>query len=1221
MSSSSPEQSLAIPEDLRLTTLLKLMNEDFTDSVVARVLSHRGQLPEDVQAGLSAAINREVRVHGFPNFPERALPGILKPAVISGLRESGPLAGAVLSAWVASHPRLRDMVSDHLRNRGIDTEPPDFSGLQLRDYWSSHEWMSERDSILGSHDDLDQDEVALMLGCVTGRMPSDTVEPPGGENRSMEQNILDQTLSYLGELAVDSPEWEALPGFLASVSALSDANTAAREALASREALATEVSEFLGRHSDRLAYLELDVSGWTVPGDIYPSVASEAICLIQQLDELIAKYESIDYQGSTHAETMLLFEERREVVHRIGSVKSELDALLTPGDGPEGPPDRPNSGEHGPDEVPGEPEWREDSSSALVRPEALEMSSDATLSGLTLSDLYLDFESATLGYPVVLDNITDFVIITPVANHSRATIEVSVDAQDSDDATHLESDSGVYSVRNIPVGRERILVKVTAEDEETAQTYTLDVTRAPSSDSTLSTLVSPVGQMEFSPDLSEYTVEIADGVDELSFSLETAHDAATIEATLERPDGAAIGAIGLGDGRCNVSDLPEGRSILSLAVTAEDAVTARTYRINLACPASQRADYVELMWSLVARDDLAGAYWISRSLAARGQVSPSLPHLLKAVQGARWLSPDSGYFVEDLFKTVKETSTPFDDDALTVLGLAAALQPTITAPATNLLAWLATPGCLPSLEGIVSPVRNFANRGHALRPEHIRGDEGQRRLDDLIARASSRAGRWLEDADRRHHNLVRATNVLRQLCADGGALNDLLGPAADDRRDEVERVRSDTEVLRQDSFRSEVIADADRLMLGSRPRSNITGAARAWLQRGIGEACDLAARWCDLAERDVEHREQAQNRWLSDLVSELRTQIASASPAVLGELSGIASGSSRADLTASALCLARSILRMLDYLGIDEDLDLEPPTPSFVRDLETVIKNGGQGAEGLAHIDRLEMALARRLLWVPLVDLADDGRPLNPEDPVDLQDADGDWFSDDTPIDAVVRARVENGDFRFLDLFRTALTADRSNDVDIVYATDLAAARETLSVHLSSTWDDVNQAANDGVIEYEGATWNDFAHKLDDIDVDGVLNFKEAHDTLEEIQLSVGDERARRREDLIEDWEGLTGETLEDTELEMPLLKGLTRTFELSSREESLDIRVMEDCVSRMRNYRSGDRIDLVLAPAEGSRTTLEEFLRFCNGMGDRQPHFGQGGGLRNQVRRSRGEV
>ena len=292
-----------------------------------------------------------------------------------------------------------------------------------------------------------------------------------------------------------------------------------------------------------------------------------------------------------------------------------------------------------------------------------------------------------------------------------------------------------------------------------------------------------------------------------------------------------------------------------------------------------------------------------------------------------------------------------------------------------------------------------------------------------------------------------------------------------------------------------------------------------------------------------------------------------------------------------------------------------------MRDLEIVVKSGGWEVTGIAHTDQLEVGLSRRLLWVPQVDLADDGRPRDSGAPVNLDTPAVARFSDDSPIDAVVRARIENGDFRFIDPLRTALAADPSDDMDIAYAADLAAARETLGEHLSSTRDDVNQAANDGVIEYEGARWNEFAYALDDIDVDKVLNFKEVHDKLEAIQNSVGDERARRRQELIEDWEDLTADPVGDSDPEMAFIAELTSTFRLSSLDESLDIRVMEDCVSRMRNYRSGEQIDLVLAPAGDSRETLEEFLRFCNGMGNRLPHFGQGEGMKNQVRRSRGEV
>ena len=1034
----------------------------------------------------------------------------------------------------------------------------------------------------------------------------------------MQQTILDQALSYLEQLPADSPEWEAVPEFLSSVAALSNVKAAERQAVASREELETALSEFLDRYYDQLAYLELDISGWSMPAAYDVSVMSEVIDLLSRMSTFFADYDSIPYQGAIHAETTRLFKEREAVIHRIRGVKLELDGILTTGGGPEDTPGQPSTGEDGSDDVTGQSDSGENDPTATIQPELLKASTDAALSGLRLSDRVLDFDPRTLNYPVVLDSSTDVITIVPVANHSEAKIEVSVESQNGDAASQIESDAGVYAVEKIPVGQTRVLLNVTAEDQETGQAYILAVTRTARSDSSLSSLGSSIEGLGFSPDLAEYRVDLANGVDELSFDFETVHDAATVDVTLKRPDGVTIDAIEPENGRFEISGLAEGRSVLSLAVTAEDRVTTTTYRVELTRGPRQSTDHVELMWSLVARDDLAGAYWISKSLAAQGQAPPNLTLLLKAVQGARWLSPDSKDFIEDLFWIVSETAPPFESDAYAMLSLAAAMQPSIVAPETNLLAWLSTPGFLPILEGIVSPVRNFASRGYALRPESIRGDEGQRHLDDLIREASSEASRWLEASAGRRHKFVRATNVLRHLCADGGMVNDLLSPVAGDRRREVASVRSDIGALKQDSYGTELIAEADRLTLGFSHKTDITGAAREWLQRRIGEACGVAERWCDLVERDHVSPEQAQNQWLSNQVSELRTQVESAFLTVLEELRVIASDSSRIDLSASALCLARSIHRMLNYLSIDQDMYPQSRIPSIVTDLQTIIQNGGHATSGFGSTDQLETGLSARLLWVPAVDLGDDGRPLNPDTPVDLSKADEDWFSSDTALESAVRDRVETGDFRFLDLLKTVWERGRSNDVDIRYSADLAIAKETLSEHLASARDDVDQAANDGVIEYEGARWNELTHTLDDIIVDKVLNFRHVHDTLEAIQRSVEDERARRREGLIGDWDSLRRDSLGDTD-RVEFFEGLNTTFESASRGGSLDVRVMEDCASRMRNYPVSDNRDLVLASPEPSRTTLEEFLSFCGTTSGRQAHLG--GGLRNLVRRSRGEV
>ena len=149
-----------------------------------------------------------------------------------------------------------------------------------------------------------------------------------------------------------------------------------------------------------------------------------------------------------------------------------------------------------------------------------------------------------------------------------------------------------------------------------------------------------------------------------------------------------------------------------------------------------------------------------------------------------------------------------------MLALAAAIEPSVAAPETNLLGWLVAPDSLPSLEGVVSPLRNYASRGYALRPEHVQGDEGHRHIQSLIEKASSEAARWLEESDKRFHNFVRANNVLRYLCGDGGILREMLNTVANDHRRSVATVRSDAEELRSDTYRTEVINEADRSRVG-----------------------------------------------------------------------------------------------------------------------------------------------------------------------------------------------------------------------------------------------------------------------------------------------------------------------------------------------------------------------------------------------------------------------
>ena len=1199
-----PEKSLPDPTELRPVILLGLMTADFKDSMIARALHHRSQLPDHACGEFDSILNAEVMIPKFPKYPAKAPLPLLKQAILRDIHKSDRLMVAVLKTWFISQSSLRDLVIEHLSKRNIVVDFTDFEAYQFNGYWPYDDWSSLCDEILEAHGSWDRDEVALMLCGVTCKLPMSLATRAEDKSGMMKADPLHQALIYLKELSADSPQWEAdVPTFLSSIAEISEEKAAERAAMESLEELTKTLSEFRGRHSWQLEYFEIDIPDWTRPPHFNTSILAEAHRLLERLSDFFEEHKSIPEKGSSLTETRHLNKKREEVEDNILRVKSELDEVLTTGNESDEAPYQATSNTFG--------------SAPNLQTEVSEVSADATLADLQLSDGGLDFNPTRTNYTVVLPNRVDNLTIALVPNVAGSAVDLSVESPEHNEVSCVQTEAGSYRVENIGVGHTSILVTVTAEDGATNQTYELSVERAPSDDATLRSLHSTAGELEFDPAVKNYSIDLANGVKGLSVTFQTTHASATVIATLGHADGTIANLATPENGVYDVLGLGDGQTTLSLSVTAENGITTHTYRLTLTSCSIPASDHTELMWSLVAEDDLAGAYWISKSLVTKGLVHPLLPTLLKASQAARWLSPESRDFVEDLFMTVSDTSSPFDDDTLVMLGLAASIQSSIVAPETNLLAWLNSPTCLPSLERIVSPIRDFASLGHALRPNYIRGDEWHQRLQGLIKEASSNAHTWLGNSSKRYHNLVRANNVWRHLCTDNGMLNNLLRTVADDHRSEIATVKSDVEALGQEAYRVELINETDQALRSS-PKNAIAGAARDWLHRGIIQATTLATRWCDLVDRENDSRTQSQNQWLSDHVAELRTEIAAASQDVLDDLSTVASDSERGDLVASALCLTRSIHRLLDYLSIKHDAGHLSVVPSVVSDLWKVNQNAGFSEHDTSPNSQIEIALSRRLLWIPAVDLTDDGLPANGKEPIDLQRAEVDWFSSDTPLEAVVRSRIDNGDFRFLELLSLDSATGQTVRPEVMYSSDLVTARETLEEHRNRAREAVEQATSDGVIEFEGAHWSEWTHSLEDITIDKILNFRQAHDILEEIVVSVKEDSINRREELTKDWTTLIRDLRKDTNVALEVLEELSNTFKLAS-DDSLDIRVMEDCVSRIRNYRSGDLQNLVPARLESSHT-LEDFLQFCENTGDLQPHATGNHGLKHLLRRSKGE-
>ena len=140
---------------------------------------------------------------------------------------------------------------------------------------------------------------------------------------------------------------------------------------------------------------------------------------------------------------------------------------------------------------------------------AQSQSNDATLSGLTLSDVdFGTFVSGTTSYTASAANRVRKTTVTPTVNHSGASYVIELGG--------VEDTDGVVS---LSVGSNVITVEVTAEDGNTTQTYTVTVTRAENTPATGKPVIS--GTAEVGETLTVDTSSIADvdGMENASLSI------------------------------------------------------------------------------------------------------------------------------------------------------------------------------------------------------------------------------------------------------------------------------------------------------------------------------------------------------------------------------------------------------------------------------------------------------------------------------------------------------------------------------------------------------------------------------------------------------------------------------------------------------------------------------------------------------------------------------
>jgi len=213
------------------------------------------------------------------------------------------------------------------------------------------------------------------------------------------------------------------------------------------------------------------------------------------------------------------------------------------------------------------------------------ISPNANLSNLTLSTGALTpvFVTATTSYTQSVANTVTSLTVTPTTSDAAATVTVNGTAVTSGTA------SGAIALN---VGPNTITTAVTAQDGTTKQTYTVTVTRAPSTNDNLSAiaLVNPTTAKTTvsGPDAGDYTASVGNTTASIEVMPTTAVNTSTVKVNgVTVASGSASNPIAL-----NV-----GPNTITTIVTAEDGVSTKTYVITVTRAISTDATLSDLTLS------------------------------------------------------------------------------------------------------------------------------------------------------------------------------------------------------------------------------------------------------------------------------------------------------------------------------------------------------------------------------------------------------------------------------------------------------------------------------------------------------------------------------------------------------------------------------------------------------------------------------------------------
>jgi hypothetical protein len=575
------------------------------------------------------------------------------------------------------------------------------------------------------------------------------------------------------------------------------------------------------------------------------------------------------------------------------------------------------------------------------------------------------------------------------------------------------------------------------------------------------------------------------------------------------------------------------------------------------------SDWVNFFWSLIRADELPTAYWLARSLSDTIESAILPAPLLAAAYGARCLADDQDLLVLDLLAVVQEFSIASTGEQ-ELVQLAAALVPSLIAPATGMSAWLTSPAACPALHPLVEKIREFAGRGIALHPADLEGIAGQEQREARILAGVQEAEHWLSAAKHRQPHAVACVRAYLVHYD----LSQLLTPVIQDRRREVDTVRREASQWQR-----------HRVLQRIRTANQELKRAKAWeihagtqdlVLHDVEEAVSRALQWCRLVER--ERLIAAQGSWVVDQIAELRSEIQQALPVAEASLARLTEATEQLAMGAAALCLRRGLAQLRRTLHL-------PP---------------GDGVPALAHErdipaaapQRLERLLNLQLLWLPGSDLDDAGWPL-PQALPEVAAAIRDAFADQRSLREVSELWLEQRDCRFIDE-KTALCKDPDLVAELGdHAQEkLEGLRDALRTDISETQAQIEQGVVDGIIAEERS---EYVARVEEIEPDEVRNFAPSFSILQQVREELAQARQKRMAEVQQSWQSLEPELL-GSHVDATSQERIQSFIGAALARE--DTRVVDECLARLREtLDTGTELDENWFSPPPVRDALHEYM------------------------------